>query len=67
VAAGEAAETQMTQHPSDRGYRKAAARVAPDDAGNPDSAIFDLIADLADSVARQLPLALLSAVKAVFG
>lgn len=37
------------------------------DAGNPDSAIFDLIADLADPVARQVPSALLSAAKAVFG
>ena len=37
------------------------------DAGTPDSAIFDLIADLADPVARQVPSALLSAAKAVFG
>ena len=38
-----------------------------EDAGNPDSAIFDLIADLADPVARKVPSALLSAAKAVFG
>ncbi len=37
------------------------------DAGNPDSATFDLIADLADPVARQVPKALLSAAKAIFG
>jgi len=37
------------------------------DKGNADSAVFDLIADLADPVARQVPSALSSAAKAIFG
>lgn len=37
------------------------------DAGNPKSAVFDLIADLADPIARQVPSALVSATKAIFG
>jgi hypothetical protein len=37
------------------------------DKGKPDSAVFDLIADLADPVARQVPSALASAAKAIFG
>jgi hypothetical protein len=37
------------------------------DEGNPDSAIFDLIADLADPVAREVPSALMSAAKSIFG
>jgi hypothetical protein len=37
------------------------------DKGNSDSAVFDLIADLADPLAREVPGALLSAVRTVFG
>jgi hypothetical protein len=37
------------------------------DTGNPDSAICDPIADLTDPIAREVPSALLSAAKAVFG
>ncbi len=37
------------------------------DKGNPDSVIFNLLADVADPVAREVPSALLSAVKAIFG
>jgi len=37
------------------------------DKGNPDSAVFDLIADLANPVAREVPAALVSVAKAVFG
>lgn len=37
------------------------------DKGNPDSATFDMIADLADPLAREVPSALLSVAKAVFG
>jgi hypothetical protein len=36
------------------------------DKDNPDSAVFDLIADLADPVAREVPAALVSVAKAVF-
>ncbi len=37
------------------------------DKGNADGAVFDLIADLADPVARAVPSALMSAAKAIFG
>jgi hypothetical protein len=37
------------------------------DKGNPDIAVFDLIADLADPIAREVPYALISAAKAIFG
>jgi hypothetical protein len=37
------------------------------DKGNPDSAIFDLLADVADPVAREVPSALLSAARAALG
>lgn len=37
------------------------------DKGNPESAVFDLLADLADPVAREVPGALLSVARTVFG
>ncbi len=37
------------------------------DEGNPDSALFDVLADLADPIAREVPNALLSILKKVFG
>jgi hypothetical protein len=42
--------------------------VASDDGqGNADSAVYDLVADMADPVARQVPSALVSAARAIFG
>lgn len=37
------------------------------DKGNADSAVYDLVADMADPVARQVPSALVSAARAIFG
>ena len=37
------------------------------DHGSPDSALFDIAADLADPVARKVPAALLSVARSVFG